>query len=396
MGKERNLSFRRVAAIVLAAVLLTAALTTGVCLALLRPHGDTGELDALAGELQALIDRRFVGEQDVQGSIDSALAGYVDGMGDRWSYYMSAEEYAEHLQSQQVSGVGIGVNVVYSEQSNQICILQVFEGSPAEQAGLCPYDCITAVDGVSVEESGYEEAVNAVRGEIGTTVVLTVIRTETGEQEDIAITRQEYEHKYLSYHLMKDGKTGYVQIERFLQQTGTYFMDAMESLQAQGAEQYIFDLRNNPGGQLTSLVDCLDYLLPEGTIITLEDAEGNVTDEFESDAACVQAPMAVIVNADSYSAAEFFAAALQEYSLAEIVGEQTFGKGYSQQTFELSNGGAVALSTHCYYTPQHNSLIGKGVIPDVACELSTEELIRFYALTDEEDSQIMAAQAALE
>ncbi|MGM9648910.1 MAG: S41 family peptidase [Butyricicoccaceae bacterium] len=396
MRKEHNIPLRRVLALILAAVLTTGVLTAAVCLLLIRPSGDTGELNALAKELQGLIDQKFVGEQDKQGSIDGALAGYVDGMGDRWSYYMSAEEYEEHLEKQKVSGVGIGVNVVYDESAKNLCVLQVFEDSPAEGAGLQPYDRITAVNGVTVAESGYEQAVDSVRGEIGTDVALTVLRAETEREEEITITRQEYAHKYLNYHMMSDGTTGYVQIERFLQETGEYFIDAMKALEAQGAEQYVFDLRNNPGGQLSSLVECLDYLLPEGRIITLEDADGNVTSEFNSDADCVDAPMSVIINEDSYSAAEFFAAALQEYDQAEIVGEQTCGKGYSQQTFALSNGAAVALSTHCYYTPNHVSLIGKGVMPDVACELSAEEIEHFYALTDEEDSQIAAAKKALE
>lgn len=396
MRKKQSIPLRRAAALMLAAVLATGVITAAVCLLLIRPAGDTGDLNALAGELQSLIDQRFVGEQDKQGSVDKALAGYVDGMGDRWSYYMSKEEYAQHLESQKVSGVGIGVNVVYDESADNICVLQVFEGSPAERAGLQPYDRITAVDDVTVEKNGYEAAVDAVRGEVGTDVTLTVQRAESKRTERIVIARREYEHKYLSSHLMSDGQTGYVKIERFLQQTGEYFVDAMKSLEAQGAKRYVFDLRNNPGGQLTSLVECLDYLLPEGMIITLEDADGNVTDEFKSDAAYVAAPMSVIVNEDSYSAAEFFAAALQEYDMAEIVGGQTCGKGYSQQTFELSNGAAVALSTHCYYTPRHVSLIGKGVKPDVPCELSTKELQNFYALTDEEDSQIAAAKRALE
>ncbi|MGN1030699.1 MAG: S41 family peptidase [Butyricicoccaceae bacterium] len=389
--KKNGVPLRRVILLMIASALVSA----GVCIAVLLPHGDTGDLNRLTSELQQLIDEKFVGEQDKQGSIDGALEGYVEGMGDRWSYYMSKEDYEAYQANLQVSGVGIGVNVVYDEENQGICILQVFDKSPAQDAALAPYDLITAVDGKRVADLGYDDAVDAVRGEVGTKVTLTVKRAETGREEDITITRREYEHKYLNYHMMDDGVTGYVNIERFLGDTGTYFIEAMEDLKQQGAQQYIFDLRNNPGGQLTSLVDCLDYLLPEGKIITLEDADGNVTEEYNSDAACVDAPMSVIVNENSYSAAEFFAAALQEYDKAEIIGEKTCGKGYSQQTFRLSNGGAAAISTHCYFTPNHVSLIGKGVQPDVEVSLSTEELQRYYALTDEEDSQIVAAKKAL-
>ena len=156
----------------------------------------------------------------------------------------------------------------------------------------------------------------------------------------------------------------------------------------------LFDLRNNPGGQLTALVNCLDRLLPEGKIISLKDKAGK-TEEYTSDANAVDLPMAVLVNADSYSAAEFFAAALQEYGKATIVGEKTVGKGHSQQGFELSNGGCLNISTHCYYTPKGVSLIGKGVTPDKQADLSDEKKEHFYVLRDSEDDQLQAAISVL-
>ena len=193
---------------------------------------------------------------------------------------------------------------------------------------------------------------------------------------------------------MLDNNIGYICIERFTDQTDEQFQKALDSVMEQSAEKLIFDLRNNPGGQLTALVHCLDPLLPEGDIISLKNKQGKES-KYTSDGEEVNLPMAVIVNEDSYSAAEFFAAALQEYGKAEIVGEKTVGKGYSQQGFPLSNGGCLNLSTNCYYTPKGVSLIGKGVTPDKEVELSEEKTERFYVLSDKEDDQLQAAISVL-
>lgn len=224
-------------------------------------------------------------------------------------------------------------------------------------------------------------------------MTLGVRRYETEEEKAITVTRAEYDQIHVTSRML-DNNIGYICIERFTDQTDEQFQKALDSVMEQGAEKLIFDLRNNPGGQLTALVNCLDTLLPEGKIISLKDKAGK-TEEYTSDANAVDLPMAVLVNADSYSAAEFFAAALQEYGKATIVGEKTVGKGYSQQGFELSNGGCLNISTHCYYTPKGVSLIGKGVTPDKQADLSDEKKEHFYVLRDSEDDQLQAAISVL-
>lgn len=348
-------------------------------------------------EVQQLVDEKFVGEYDMGDVEDYVLTGYISGLGDRWSYYMTEEAYEEYKTDNQDTRVGIGVTVslITEDDGSEVLEVQtVSVGSPAEKAGFGSYDRIVGVDGSSIEElGGYENAVDAVRGDSGTDVVLTVVDYDTGETRDITVTRGEFEQIYVTSRVMDDD-VGYVKIDRFASETDEQFIAEVDKLQEQGVTKLIFDLRNNPGGSLDSLVNSLDYLLPEGKIITLDSKDGS-EDVFESDADEVDLPMVVMVNEDSYSAAEFFAEALREYDKAQIVGEKTSGKGYSQIVYPLSNGGAVGLSSSCYYTPDGTSLIGKGVEPDVECSLTEEQIERYYVLSDEEDTQLQAALDAV-
>lgn len=349
-------------------------------------------------EIQTIVDERFVGEYTMDSVEDYALTGYVEGLGDRWSYYMTPKAFEQYKKDNEDTRTGIGVTVSPSYDKNNevdaLVIQTVAVGSPAEKAGLGSYDRITKVDGKTIKKlGGYDKTVDAVRGKSGTKVTLTYEDYETGKTEECTLKRAEFEQIYVTSRMM-DNSVGYIKIDRFASETDEQFVKELKSLEKQGAESLIFDLRDNPGGSLDSLVNCLDPLLPKGKIITLKAKNGD-TKEFTSDAKEVDLPMTVIVNEDSYSAAEFFAEALREYDKAEIVGEKTCGKGYSQITYELSNGGAIGLSSNCYYTPQGKSLIGVGVEPDVKCSLTKKQEAKKYVLTDEEDPQIQAALKTL-
>lgn len=392
-----TVSLPRAAAVgALAAV--TCSLVTGLAVyGAVRPNHGLSELYGSLAEVNAIVENEFVGEYDIDELRDYMLTGYADGLGDRWTSYMTPEYYENYLDTTAQSTVGIGVTV--SEQKKQdggtvLRVEHVAQQSPAQQAGIGVYDEIYAIDGKTIDEwGGYQGAVDAVLGEEGKTVTLSISRYQTGEKTDIAVTRQEYEQIHVTSRML-DEDTGYIAIERFTEQTDEQFSKALDGLQQEGAQRFIFDLRDNPGGQLGALIHSLDVLLPEGNIISLESKKGEVK-KYTSDAGELDLPMAVIVNADSYSAAEFFAAALQEYGKAVIVGEQTVGKGYSQQSFPLSNGGCLNLSTNCYYTPNGESLIGKGVVPDVPAQLSEEKKEKFAVLTDKEDDQLQAAVSAV-
>ena len=272
-------------------------------------------------------------------------------------------------------------------------IATVTHNSPAEKAGLLPGDVITAVEGSSALELGMEETKNRVRGEEGTDVTLTILRGD--EQKDVTITRATIEVEVVSYELLENG-IGYIKINNFESHCARDTLAAIDALREQGAQSLIFDLRFNPGGMKDELLKVLDYLLPEGPLFTSVDYLGNEYTDY-SDENSLDMPMAVLVNGDSYSAAEFFAAALQEYNAATVVGTQTCGKGNYQQTFRLSDGSAVAVSTGHYKTPNGVQLTDVGVTPDIVVEVDEETYLNLYyeKVEKAEDAQLQAAISAL-
>ncbi len=344
------------------------------------------------GEIRRTVDAYYVGEYDAQDAVDLAAAGFVVGIGDRWSSYMSAEEYEEYQLSFSGQSFGIGLYTAYDASENKLRIVEVFPGSDGEALGLKKGDLIVGAEGKTLDKDGYSETIAAVSGDEGTMAHITIQRAQTGETETVEMERKTVEATMASGWMLSDGKTGFVRIYNFRRGSETQIEQAVRRLTEQGAERLVFDVRNNPGGSVDSVCKALDRLLPEGKIMTLRTKAGKET-VYTSDQDAVGLPMAVLVNADSISAAEFFAAALQEYGKAVIVGEQTIGKGYSQQNYELSDGSALHLSDQEYFTPNGKSLIGTGIQPDVPS--SAPEGFDLYFADEQEDAQLQAALAAL-
>lgn len=344
-------------------------------------------------QLADLIEERFIGEADRTEFEDAAADAMVEALGDRWSYYIPADEYQAHVEQMKNSYVGVGITIAVMEDGSGYEVIKVNAGGPADEAGMLPGDVIIAVDGVSVAGMTTSEGKTMVQGEENTRVVLTVRRGE--ETLDLDVTRKQVDVEVATAEMLED-QIGLVTIMNFDERCADETIAAIEALLDQGAEALIFDVRYNPGGYKHELVKVLDYLLPEGPLFRSEDYKGNVSVD-ESDAACLEIPMVVLVNGDSYSAAEFFAAALREYGVAVIVGEQTCGKGYFQQTYQLLDGSAVGLSVGRYTTPNGVSLADVGITPDVIVEIDEETAFGIYAdtLPAAEDPQIQAAVAAL-
>lgn len=343
--------------------------------------------------LEQIITNCFIGEADEKAMEDAAANAMIKSLDDRWSYYLSAEDYLAHMESANNAYVGIGITILTANDGSGFAIQAVTEGSGAAEAGLQPEDVVIAVAGQDVREMSSSDLRTLVRGEEGTWVEVTVVRGE--EEQTFSVERRRYETPVATGKLLS-GNVGLVTIENFDTRCAQETIAAIEDLIAQGAEKFLFDVRNNPGGYAHELIEVLDYLLPEGEIFHTEYYDGR-EDISQSDAACLGLPMAVLVNGDSYSAAEFFAAALQEYEAATVVGTQTCGKGYFQQTYELTDGSAVGLSVGKYYTPKGENLAGIGITPDIVVELTEEEDQALLAnqLAPEEDPQIQAALKAL-
>ena len=376
----------------LAAVLVTLLVTVlALFLAAWLTIGPEG-LTLLEG--MALVNTRFVGEYEKEEVLDSAMSGMISGLGDRWSYYLSPERYQAEQERRANSYVGIGVTVDYSSEEG-LTIQAVTEGGPAQEAGLTPGEIITAVDGQSIAGDKRYEATELIQGKENTAVILTLLGTD-GESREAEVTRRSIETDPVAYEMLENG-TGYIRVENFFRRSADQVKAAVEDLQSQGAKALVFDMRDNGGGYLDELIPMLDSLLPEGPIFRTRSRSGTEKIE-ESDAECVGLPMAVLVNGDTYSAAEIFAAELQEWGAAVVVGTPTSGKGYSQQLYPLFNGGAVGISTAEYFTGEGKSLVGTGLTLDREYHLSQTDEARRQAggLPLEEDGQLQAALELLE
>ncbi len=344
-------------------------------------------------EILEIIDTYYVDDYSAEQLGDYLAEATISSMGDRWSYYISAEEYDSYVEQSNNAYVGIGVTIEEDEETGLLRIVSVTHNSPAEQAGLQIDDRIAAVEGEPVTELGMKGTQQRVRGEEGTDVTITIERD--GTRSDVTITRQVIETEVVVYELLESGD-GYIKVNNFDTHCARDTIAAIEDLMGQGAKALIFDLRFNPGGYKHELVEVLDYLLPEGPLFRAVDYQGREEVDY-SDGSYLDVPMAVLVNEDSYSAAEFFAAALQEYDAAVIVGEQTCGKANYQQTFRLSDGSAIAISTGHYQTPNGVTLAGVGVTPDISVEIDQETYLAIYyeTLDKAEDAQLQAAITAL-
>lgn len=303
-------------------------------------------------------------EADLDGAVHKALDALVEGLGDRWSYYLDEEGYLRVTTNRANSYVGVGITVSEGDERG-LLVESVTVGGPAEEAGVRKGDLVVAVDGTSIAGEMRHEAADLIRGEAGTSVTLT-LQDPAGALRDVVCVRRHLRNPSASGQLLDDG-IGYVYLANFYSGSADSFCSEVDSLLAEGAESLIVDLRNCPGGYVSELKEILDYLLPEGPVFT-EKSRWWFRSVYRSDADCIDVPIAVIVNADSYSAAELLAAQLRESAGSPIVGEITSGKGYSQITFKLANGGGIGLSTATYCLGSGRSLIGEGIIPDVWIE----------------------------
>ena len=345
-------------------------------------------------EIVALLNEVYVDGYDTDKLGDYLAQAAVAATGDRWSYYVSAEDYDAFVESNENAYVGIGVTVESSDDlTDGVQITKVTPNSPAEEAGIEADDRIYAVEGETVESLGLDETKNRIRGEEGTEVTLTILRGE--KKFDVTVKRASVEVEVVKYSML-DGSIGYIKINNFEANSADRTIEAIDALRGQGAKALVFDLRFNPGGRKDELVRVLDELLPEGPLFRSVDYKGNESVDY-SDADCVELPMAVLVNGDSYSAAEFFAAALQEYDWATVVGTKTCGKANYQQTFRLSDGSAVAVSTGHYQTPHGVTLANVGVTPDEIVEVDNKTYLELYkeAIAVKDDAQLQAAIKAV-
>ncbi len=371
--------------LILCSYVLVAALASALTMGMAPWEKGQSKLDQLEG----LITERFIGEADKTALEDAAAAAMVNATGDRWSYYISADAYEEYAEKMANAYVGVGITILQQEDNAGFLIMEVTAGGPAEAAGLEVDDVLIQVEDTDVRAMDAQQVRDLVRGKEGTFVRMTVLRKE--EPVTFSVERRKVQTPVAAGEMVAED-IGLVTIENFDDRCAKETIGIIESLLEQGAKKLIFDVRNNPGGYAHELVAVLDYLLPEGDLFRAVSYDGEESVD-KSDADCLAIPMAVLVNGESYSAAEFFAAAMQEYEAAVVVGQQTCGKGYFQTTIHLNDGSAVSLSVGKYYTPKGVSLADVGVSPDriVETDEETEAQIYYGRLDAKDDPYVKAA-----
>lgn len=368
---------------------LVAALACGATLFFVSASTDYNKLE----DLENLILTSFAGDADKTKIEDAAADAMVNAMGDRWSYYIPASELPSFLENSENAYVGIGVTVQATDDNSGLMVIAVQPGGPAEEAGVQVGDVIIQVDGESAQDRTVSEISAMIKGEEGTVVSITVLRS--GEGITMSMTRKRMETTVASSKLLNE-HVGLVTIQNFDERCADETIAAIKALLNQGADMLLFDVRNNPGGYVDELTKVLDYLLPEGDLIRTVGTDGS-DETVTSDASCVKVPMAVLINENTYSAAELFAADLSEYGAAKLFGQQTSGKGFYQYVFQFADGSAAGISVGRYYTGHGASLEGIGLTPDETVKLDDESEALFYngMLEPENDAQLQAALSYL-
>jgi carboxyl-terminal processing protease len=310
------------------------------------------------------IETKYVNDTDDVKLIDGAIDGMVKSLNDPHSNYLSPKMYKTLMEQTEGSFAGIGV-VMGMDNEQKIHIVGIIENSPGQKAGLQEGDEILAVDGVPVTQMAFDEVAAHVRGQAGTDVVLTIMRDNANQ--DITITRDNIKLKTVG-HKMLDNNIGYIQIVSFSEDTANEFNEAYNDLKNQGMKALVLDLRNNPGGLLTTCVEIAKKLVPKGEIVSIVDKQGN-KETYSSSLEAPEYPLAVLINKNSASASEILSGAIQDTKAGTIIGNTSYGKGSVQTILPMFEDDAVKLTIAKYYTPSGRSIDGTGITPDIEINL---------------------------
>lgn len=344
---------------------------TGVVSCGMRLSEDASSEEKLS-VLKGLIDENYIGDVDEEALEEGIYKGYIQGLEDPYSVYYNEEETKDLYETTEGEYSGIGAVLSQDLESGVITLVQIYEGSPAAKAGLKDNDILTKVGDIEVTGMDLSEVVTYIKGEKGTDVDLTVLRGEDAEEITVTATRDTVEAQTVKYEML-EGQTGYLSVSEFDSVTYAQYEEVLNELTDQGMTGLIVDLRNNPGGNLNTVCEMLDLVLPKGTIVYTEDKDGKRETATSDDEHQINVPMVVLVNGNSASASEIYAGAIQDYGIGKIVGTQTYGKGVVQQIFDLGDGTSVKLTIAEYFTPNGRSIDGEGITPDVEVEYEADE-----------------------
>ncbi len=344
-------------------------------------------------EINSLIDKYYYFDVDRDKQEEALYDGIMEGLDDPYSVYYTKEEYAELQEDTSGEYVGIGA-VVTMNSDMRVEIVRPIKNSPAEQAGLKAGDILVQVDDTEITDQELSVVVDMIRGKEGTKAHLRIYRQGESDYLEFDVERRTVEN-YTVESEMLDDQVGYIAVTQFNDNTAQEFEDAIDEVQANGAKAAIIDLRDNPGGLLTAVVDMCDYIMDDGVIVSTKDRDGNVLGEYKDTGKhSVDIPLVVLVNGNSASASEIFSGAMQDSGKAKLVGTTTFGKGIVQSVIPLSDGTAVKLTVAKYFTPNGNDIHKKGITPDYEVELPDGQTSAVN-IDRADDTQLQKAQEVI-
>lgn len=340
-------------------------------------------------EIDQKVRQNYYGDIN-EDELRTALSeGYLNGIGDGYGKYLTAAEYKADLERQSGKAYSIGIDTDRSFDGN-ILVYNVYENSPAAQSGIKPGDVITRVENASVASMGYDKALMQLNSVSTSKSVFTVNRSGAVLEFEI----EKYKYDFVDVTSRAIGKVGYIYIKQFEENTCEQFENAISDLVGQGCTGFVFDVRGNSGGQLSAVCDVLDVLLPAGNLVYTTDKNGVTSVAEISDAKEFNLPSIVLVNDETASAAELFAAALRDRKNAKLVGANTVGKGTLQKTFPLSDGSAIVITVATFSPPVSECFDGVGLTPDFSVQLADKES-NFHLLDEENDNQLSTAISVL-
>ena len=319
------------------------------------------------GTLRKLIDETFLGEVEEEELREGIYKGFISGLDDPYSVYYDEDETRAMIEATEGEYDGIGAVLSQDINTGIVTLVQIYEGSPAMEAGLKDNDILYKVEDLEVTGKDLSEVVTHIKGNKGTKVRLTVYRGEDHEEITVTAVRNTIQAQTVAHRMVDDG-IGYIAVSEFDLVTYDQYKQALEELESQGMRSLVVDLRNNPGGNYDTVCDILDLMLPKGLIVYTKDKAGNKDEKFSDDEHQFELPLVVMMNGNSASASEIYAGAIQDYGIGTIVGTQSYGKGVVQQIFDLKDGTSVKLTIAEYFTAKGRNIHGKGITPDVEVE----------------------------
>lgn len=373
------------------AVTITMTVSMNIYNKIIKDVASRSNLYSSVSEIDDLVRENYFGEINENLLTAMMSGGYVEGVGDRYSYYMTADDYTAYKEEEKGNKGGIGIIAVYDSQNNNIYVAEVSEGSPAQLQGISKGDVITAVDSVAVSQGNYEDLMESLNGQKLTNVQVTF--THGGESKTVSVARG-YAAQTVYYSV--ENNIGYIKITAFYSTTAQQLEKALKHMSSNSVSSIIFDVRNTDTGLIANAVECIDILVPvatEGTgaLATAVDKEGNTLETFTSDSDSVNFSMAVLINGKTSGAAELFACDLRDFGMVQLIGTKTMGNGTMQKVFELSDGGAIALTVAKINPYKSESFNGKGLEPDISVELTAEQNSRLEMLSQADDAQYQKA-----